>query len=158
MPKGVYPRTDVQRRAASERMRRLWRDPETRARWSAASHERLVARNSDPAFRARIRPKVRAANRSEAKRAKLSAAQARTWTAERRARQSAEMTRRMADPVKRAAAAAAARRGTVKRLGTFFCPPRLRKLYRKLRAELGAAVAQREIRRLNVERQLGSAA
>lgn len=80
MPRGVYPRTLRQRRAASAKLRQMWRDPETRARWSAMSSQKLAQRNRDEAFRAAVHPKVAAANRSPEKKAKIRATRRRNFS------------------------------------------------------------------------------
>jgi hypothetical protein len=53
----------------------------------------------------------------------------------------------MADPAIRAQFAAYALKGSVAAHGIFFCPPELRRLYRKLRQALGREAARAEIRR-----------
>jgi hypothetical protein len=150
MPKGVYPRTANQRRAASERLRRLWRNPELRAKWAAAASQRMRQLNADPANRRKAAAGSRAANRRPEKRALVSAIQRKRWQDEAERALYAERQRaRMADPVKRLAAVKGARKGRFKLYGTAFeCPRHLRKLYRKIRIALGRDAALREIRRI----------
>lgn len=145
-------KTERQRKTSSERMKRLWADPEYRAMRSRRASEVMARLRQDPAFLQKRLDGVKRAGRTEEFRARMSehfkAYYAVPENRERLAQCRREM---MADPEKRAEWAGYCERGIIERCGIFYCPPELKPLYAKLRKHLGYKAARDEMRRLMTE-------
>ncbi len=138
--------SEQERRASSERLKRLWSIPQYRERIAKLSAERMTRLNADAAFAAkRNAANARQRRTPEARRQASEHFQRVYQDPQQRAALSARASRTMSE--RREEFAGYALKGSREQHGIFYCPAAWRGIYKGLCQKLGLAAARDEIRR-----------